>query len=79
MEQYEWTYLRTGVPSAAAPLTIICPSHPIPDDQIVVWTAYRIVTERTIGTCTVHSQKRIMKAFAFTKPHDFRVFTKEDS
>ncbi len=24
-----------------------------------------------------HSQKRIMKPFAFTKPHDFRVFTKE--
>ncbi len=26
-----------------------------------------------------HSQKRIMKPFAFTKPHDFRVFTKEYS
>ncbi len=25
----------------------------------------------------MHSQKRIMKPFAFTKPHDFRVFTKE--
>ncbi len=24
----------------------------------------------------LHSQKRIMKPFAFTKPHDFRVFTK---
>ncbi len=23
----------------------------------------------------VHSQKRIMKPFAFTKSHDFRVFT----
>ena len=26
---------------------------------------------------SIHSQKRIMKPFAFTKPHDFRVFTKE--
>ena len=26
-----------------------------------------------------HSQKRIMKPFAFTKPHDFRVFAKEYS
>ncbi len=24
-----------------------------------------------------HSQRNIMKLFAFTKPHDFRVFTKE--
>ena len=31
------------------------------------------------ATFGLHSQKRIMKPFAFTKPHDFRVFTKEHS
>ncbi len=27
----------------------------------------------------LHSHKKIMKPFAFAKPHDFRVFTKEYS
>ncbi len=27
------------------------------------------------GSVHTHSQKRIMKHFPFTKPHDFRVFT----
>ncbi len=39
---------------------------------------HAIVEAYVYISCT-HSQKRIMKAFAFTKPHDFRVFTKEYS
>ena len=31
------------------------------------------------GILKEHSQKRIMKPFAFPKPHDLRVFTKEYS
>ena len=36
-------------------------------------------TFQILDPMSTHSQKRIMKPFAFAKPQDFRVFTKEHS
>ncbi len=87
---YKKTYVKGFVGSLKTPRALWTSVPKIRNGTyirpITKWSTICVLRKTSLGLIMpkqsrhpIHSQKRIMKPFAFTKPHDFRVFTKEYS